>query len=167
MDRVSLLVARLNLKPHPEGGFYRETYRSTAQIPQQVFPDTFQGARSCCTAIYFLLPKGHKSHLHRIRSDEIWHHYAGAPLCIVELTAEGKAQKTMLGSIKHAKALPQHIVKAGHWFGAYTLGNGAYSLVGCTVSPGFDFADFELAGRDLIASQDTRDGDLLVSLVKS
>jgi predicted cupin superfamily sugar epimerase len=132
------LIERLALEPHPEGGFYRQTYKA---------PGTSANGRAHSTAIYFLLPAGHASRLHRIKSDEVWHFYDGDPLCIVELTPDGALQTTRLH-----REMPQHVVPAGRWFGALPEPGSEFALVGCTVAPGFDFADFELARRgDLVA----------------
>ena len=130
----------MGLKPHPEGGFFRETYRAAGRIPGKKFP----GGRSFSTAILFLLSKGCVSRLHRIKSDELWHFYAGGPLMVVELDPKtGRTRSTRLGPGK-----VQHVVKAGDWFGA-RLGAGAdYALVGCTVAPGFEFRDFEMGRRE-------------------
>ncbi len=134
------LIRLLRLKPHPEGGFFRETYRAAGRIPGRKFP----GGRSYSTAILFLLPKGRVSRLHRIKSDELWHFYSGGPLIVVELDpASGRAHRTALGGRRF-----QYVVKAGTWFGA-CLGPGAdYALVGCTVAPGFEFMDFEMGRRE-------------------
>ncbi|MBI3299217.1 MAG: cupin domain-containing protein [Elusimicrobia bacterium] len=142
------LVSAYSLAPHPEGGFYKESYRSADSFT----PAGFAGARSFSTAIYFLLPQGTRSRLHRIRADEVWHFYLGGPLSVVEITPEGNTLKTVLGpDLKGGQKL-QHVVPAGHWFGSYPEPNSQFSFVGCTVAPGFDFADFELGKRsDLLA----------------
>ena len=140
---VDALVARLGLQPHPEGGFYRETYRTS------VATTTSRGERAASTAIYFLLRRGDVSALHRIASDEVWHFHAGAPLRIVCLHARsgdeprvGRRTDLLLGLDLDAGEEPQAVVPAGTWFGARSEGD--FSLVGCTVAPGFDFADFEM-----------------------
>jgi predicted cupin superfamily sugar epimerase len=141
-------VRHLGLAAHPEGGYYREVYRSPlpAAAPWTAEP------RSVATAIYFLLEAGQFSAFHRIRSDEIWHFYAGDTLVIEGIHPDGRRQSWRLGTDIASGALPQCIVPAGVWFGATLAGEGAYALVGCTVSPGFDFADFELADcGDLLA----------------
>ncbi|MBI5202737.1 MAG: cupin domain-containing protein [Elusimicrobia bacterium] len=127
------LVRRLDLAPHPEGGFYRETYRAKESV------ETARGARPASTAILYLLPRGQVSRLHRIKSDELWHFHLGSPLKVVELAVSG-ARESVVGPDS-----PQHAVGAGTWFGAEPLGE--FALVGCTVAPGFDFADFELGER--------------------
>ena len=131
-------VLRLGLAPHPEGGFYRETYR---------------GPRDVSTAILYLLPEGAKSRLHRIASDELWHFHLGGPLELVELAPSGSAVTTILGSDLERGEVLQKAVAAGRWFGARLRPGAGWCLVGCTVAPGFDFADLQLGRRDeLIAS---------------
>ncbi len=141
------LIAQLKLEPHPEGGFYRETYRAPVLISADELAPHFKGARNFSTAIYFLIPAGKHSRLHRIRADEVWHFYGGDPLKIVEITPEGVVKETVLGLNLFQGEVPQYVVTAGNWFGATALAGKNYSLVGCTVAPGFDFADFEMADR--------------------
>lgn len=145
---VADLVARLDLKPHPEGGFYRETYRSPGVVPRAALGPAFGGDRAHATAILFLLPAGAKSRLHRIKSDELWHFHLGGPLTVASISPSGAVSETILGPDLSAGHQLQHAVPAGSWFGAYPGLGAAFSLVGCTVSPGFDFADFELGRRD-------------------
>jgi predicted cupin superfamily sugar epimerase len=147
-DEFYRLVNRLELQPHPEGGYFRETYRSAELLTS--LPERFQGPRSCSTAILFLLPHGHISTLHRIRSDEVWHFYQGSPLRVVTLSPDGTRQDYNLGSSLDAGQTFQAVVPAGHWFGAYVDAAEGGSLVGCTVAPGFDFADFEIGTRDAL-----------------
>jgi predicted cupin superfamily sugar epimerase len=141
------LVSRLDLAPHPEGGFYRETYRAAETIAHAGLPSRFHGGRAQSTAIYYLLRAGDRSKLHRIKSDEVWHFYDGDPLVIIAITPDGQLSETLLGRDFTAGQVPQHIVPAGHWFGAMPARNSRFVLAGCTVAPGFDFADFELATR--------------------
>lgn len=142
---VESLVARLGLTPHPEGGFYKETYRSAETIPGR--------ERSACTAIFYLLPAGAFSALHRIKSDELWFFHAGGPLVVAELAPDGSTRETTLGTGLSEGQTPQHRVPAGRWFGAYPAPGTEWTLVSCTVSPGFDFADFELGRRgELLAA---------------
>ncbi len=142
------MKALLNLARHPEGGWYRETYRSAEVLPANQFPERFGGERCLGTAIYFLLEQGDFSTLHRIKSDEIWHFYAGASLTVHVITGNGEHSTLKLGRDMAAGETFQAVVPAGCWFGAEVSGPGPYSLVGCTVAPGFDFADFELGERD-------------------
>jgi uncharacterized protein len=129
------VIRLLALEPHPEGGHYRETFRD---------PRTVDG-RAISTAIYFLLARGQRSHWHRIDAVEVWHHYVGAPLALSIFGADGTSV-VRLGSDVAAGDRPQAIVPAGAWQAAESL--GAWSLVGCTVAPGFEFTGFELAPRD-------------------
>jgi len=133
-------IRALDLRPHPEGGHYRETYRAAETIT----PPGFAGPRALSTAIYFLL-QGHEfSALHRLRSDELWHFHAGAPLRVVELTPAGTLGEHRLGLDVGAGERPQVTIPAGSWFGARVADSTSFALVGCTVAPGFDFADFDL-----------------------
>ncbi|MBK7669266.1 MAG: cupin domain-containing protein [Sphingobacteriaceae bacterium] len=135
-------IKTLALLPHPEGGYYKETYRSNESIELQ------QGKRNYSTAIYFLLEEGNFSAFHKIKSDELWHFYAGDILEVIEITKEGKLKITELGPNNF-----QYCVPAGNWFGSRVKKGGAFSLVGCTVAPGFDFADFEMAERTKLLIQ--------------
>ena len=136
-NRASKLIKTLGLIPHPEGGFYREVYRSatTLHSPQA------GGVRSALTDIYFLLPAGQISRLHRVRHDEIWHLYEGGPLVLVELAADSLELQEVLLAGDGESPNYRHCISGGNWQAAY--GHGDYSLVGCTVAPGFDFVDFE------------------------
>ena len=130
------IIAALDLKPHPEGGHYRQTWKA----------DTKAGERAAGTAIYFLLAEGQVSHWHRVDSAEIWHFYRGAPLEL-SLSPDGRAvRRQILGSNLEAGEAPQIIVPRDVWQSAKSL--GAWTLVGCTVSPGFEFSFFELAAPD-------------------
>lgn len=134
-------IRHLNLQPHPEGGYYKEVYRSAGSLDIPGFP----GPRQLCTSIYFLLEKGNFSAFHRIRSDEIWHFYAGDPLEVIEIDPSGKLNITTLGRDAEKGERFQYVVPAGNWFGSRVKSGSTFSLVGCTVSPGFDFSDFEMA----------------------
>ena len=132
-DPVAALVETLGLAPHPEGGWYAETWRH----------EPAGGGRAAGTAIYYLLAAGQRSHWHRVDATEIWHHYAGAPLRLAVQAGDGPAEQITLGADLAAGQRPQAIVPAGAWQSAEPA--GAWSLVGCTVSPGFEFAGFEMA----------------------
>ena len=134
------IVEILGLQPHPEGGYYRETYR---HVPPQ-------GGRGLATAIYYLLPVGEYSHWHRVDATEIWHWYGGAPLALTTSTNGHDVEAVHLGPDLLARQRPQSIVPAGAWQTAESL--GAWTLVGCTVSPAFDFAGFEMAPPDWFPS---------------
>ncbi len=128
------MIRLLKLKPHPEGGHFRETFRDERRV---------DGNRAASTAIYFLLARGECSHWHRIDAAEIWHWYAGAPLELEIAPPTGPRERIILGSDFAAGERPQAIVPAHAWQAAQSLGN--WTLVGCTVAPGFEFALFDLA----------------------
>lgn len=133
-------INHFSLLPHPEGGYYKETFRSEKSFQFEGFEEE----RSICTSIYFLLEKGQTSALHRIKSDEIWYFHDGQTLEIIEIDSNGNETITRLGKdILNGEVL-QHVVPAGIWFGARLAAHSEFCLVGCQVSPGFDFKDFEL-----------------------
>lgn len=142
-------IEQLQLAPHPEGGFFREVYRSAESIPHAALPNRFCGGRAFATSIYYLLQSGDFSAFHRIHSDETWHFYAGGPLEIVTLLGTG-AVSTILGTNVQRGEQLQYTVPSGVWFGARPCTGTRYSLLGCTVSPGFDFADFEMGDPELL-----------------
>ena len=146
------MIAQLDLARHPEGGWFRETYRSEEAVKGTALPARFTGDRSVCTAIYFLLQSGDISALHRIKSDELWHFYAGEGLTVHVITPRGEYYPLKLGSNSPAGETFQCVVPSGCWFGAEVSGEG-YSLAGCTVAPGFDFTDFEMGNRDVLLKQ--------------
>lgn len=140
---IKELISQYQLLPHPEGGYYKETYRSAENIPHTTLPEHFAGPRSFSTAIYFLLLKDLFSAFHRIQSDECWHFYDGASLHVHVLHLNGNYELIRLGRNSLEGEVYQAVVPAGAWFASESIGE--YSFVGCTVAPGFDFADFELA----------------------
>jgi predicted cupin superfamily sugar epimerase len=147
MTDAAAWIAGLHLQPHPEGGFYGETYRCHEIIARDHLPARFGGDRAVSTAIYYLLRSSDRSALHRIKSDEGWHFYDGSALTIHVLDAEGSYSTIRLGRNLAAGEVPQAVVRAGDYFGATVTEPSSYSLVGCTVAPGFDFADFEMPSR--------------------
>lgn len=145
--RVAELIATLDLRPHPEGGFYREVFRSGALVT----PADGRGPRAALTTIYFLLPNGTHSRWHQVASDEVWHLYEGGPLELLELDASGRdlARHRLAHPARGADA-PVRTIAAGMWQAARPLAD--YALVGCTVGPGFDFSDFRLLAHDAESS---------------
>ncbi len=138
------IVEALGLAPHPEGGFFRETFRAPLVVGAP------QGPRAVSTAIYFLLLGGTFSAWHRVRSDEVWHHYDGDPVELCLLAEDGELLVTRLGRDLARGERPQVVVPAGVWQAAAPSGHG-FALCGCTVAPGFDFADFDMPSRaDLV-----------------
>ena len=145
-------VENLHLSHHPEGGWFREVYRATETIPHQSLPDRFTSDRSHATAIYFLLDDTDFSALHRIKQDEVWHFYDGDTLTLHIIDAEGAYSTLALGRDVGVGERPMTVVEAGCLFGA-TIRPGTYALVGCTVSPGFDFEDFEMPERSALVER--------------
>jgi uncharacterized protein len=142
------LIRRFDLKPHPEGGFFSETYRSAGRVMRD---GESADTRSASTAIYYLLCDGAHSAWHRIRSDEVWHFYAGDPLLVHGLDENGALVTHKLGNtLTHADAVFQAVVPAGWWFAAECADPATFALVGCTVAPGFEFSEFELADVDAL-----------------
>ena len=164
---AATLISALGLVRHPEGGWYRETYRSGGEIPCGALPDCFGGPRSLCTAIYFLLERGDCSALHRIKSDELWFFHGGAALTIHLLAADGSHSAIRLGADIAAGEAFQAMVPAGTWFGAEINGAGAYALVSCTVAPGFAFADFEMGDRNRLLQQYPEHEAVITRLTRS
>lgn len=149
MHSASYWIKQLDLCPHPEGGYYKETYRSSAILAQKALSAEFNGDRACGTAIYYLLEKNDFSSFHRIASDEIWHFYAGDALEIFILNEENKTLDVIrLGNHPENGEVFQAVVPAGFWFGARPASGSRYTLAGCTVAPGFDFNDFEMGQRN-------------------
>jgi uncharacterized protein len=148
MKDAQYWIKKLQLAKHPEGGYFKETYRSGETIPAVGLPPRFDEDRAFSTAICFLLTGDDCSTLHRIKSDEMWHFYAGSELTIHVIEPTGNYGQIKLGGDRF-----QAVVPAGCWFGATVEQRQAYALVGCTVAPGFDFADFELAKRDELIAQ--------------
>ena len=143
------IIERLGLEPHPERGYYRQTYRAATIVEA----GSHDGPRAASTAIYFLISdREPATYLHRLRSDEVFHLYDGGPLEIVRLFADGSWDVARLGMNLDAGERPQVMVPAGTWFGTILTPGASHCLVGCTVAPGFEFADFELAeGPELAA----------------
>ena len=152
MNTIENLVEKLGMKPHPEGGWYVETYRSGETINRTALPKRFTGDRCFSTAIYFLVPAGVFSAFHRIRSDECWHYYEGVPLGIYVINAIGELSIIKLGKNMDEGEVFQAMVPAGCWFASMPFSEDGFSFVGCTVSPGFDFEDFELAERETLTA---------------
>lgn len=141
--RASTLIRQLDLRPHPEGGYYRELFRSD----DAVTPADGRGVRSALTTIYFLLAEGSWSRWHRVASDEVWHLYEGGPLELLQLAPDGRdLTRHLLAPIGEGAGAPVYTVPALCWQAARPL--GPYALVGCTVGPGFEFDDFRLLADD-------------------
>jgi predicted cupin superfamily sugar epimerase len=159
-------IDKLRLIAHPEGGYYRQTYRSSMILAKGALPARFTGPRSVSTAIYFLLQGDDFSAFHRLRSDELWHFYAGGPLLVHVIEEDGRYSEIQLGSDADAAQTPQAVVKAGCWFASRLRNPDSFALVGCTVAPGFDFEDFELAKRSELTRIYPQHRDLIERLTR-
>ncbi len=144
-------IDKLQLTPHVEGGAYGEVYRANLILPHSALTKTHNSDRNAMTSIYFLLQHGEFSAFHRIASDELWHRYDGGTLCIYEITPDGQLIRHLLGI--EEGAMPFVMIPAGSWFGSRVEQEDSFTLCGCTVAPGFDFADFELADRKALSAQ--------------
>jgi predicted cupin superfamily sugar epimerase len=143
------IISELQLQPHPEGGFYKETYRSGVELELH----GFQGKRQLATGIYYLVVAGHISAFHRIKQDEMWHFYKGGSLELHIIRQTGVYDKIILGNQLAQGEVPQYLVEAGDYFAACVQEGTDYALMGCTVSPGFDFRDFEMPSRAALIRQ--------------
>jgi uncharacterized protein len=153
-------IEQLNLDSHPEGGYFKETYRSVEVTT------TKAGQRSISTAIYFLLEAGNFSAFHRIKSDEAWHFYDGDPLSVYIIDQSGILEEVRLGLDLSSGQKPQAVVPANCWFASRVAVGGQFSLVGCTVAPGFDFQDFEMAERNKLIKEYPQHQSIIASLTR-
>jgi uncharacterized protein len=147
MKTAAYWIEKLGLQAYPRGGYFREMYRAAEAIPAPALPRRFSGAHAFSTAIYFLLQGDQVSPLHRLKADEIWHFYAGESLTIHLFKPDGSYEAVVLGSDPDQGQAFQVVVPAACWFGATLNQRDSYVLVGCTVAPGFEIADFESADQ--------------------
>ena len=167
MLTVDQIKSLLNLKPHPtEGGYFVETYRSDEQLSKESLPERYDGVRSLATAIYYLLTPDTFSAMHRLQTDEIFHFYLGDPVEMLQLRPDGSGVVLTLGSNIMEGMHPQVTVLRGVWQGARLRPGGSLALLGTTVSPGFDFADYESGQRAVLIDSYPRFRDLIVALTK-
>jgi uncharacterized protein len=145
-------IKKLNLQKHPEGGYYRENYRCQDIINQDKLLTRYNDSRNSSTAIYYLLLKEEFSAFHRLKSDEIFHFYSGSTLIIDMIDNKGKYYQFKLGNNPDKNEFLQLVIPHGCWFASHVSESNSYSLIGCTVSPGFDFADFSLGNREELIS---------------
>lgn len=164
MRDAAYWIDHLRLEPHPEGGYFRETHRSIESVRREHLPARFGGDRRLSTAIYFLLTGARPSRFHRLKSEEIWHFYAGCPVTVRIINSEGKLSKVRLGPDPGKDEVFQAIVHADWWFAAEADDPDGYTLVGCTVAPGFDFADFEMGDRDALLAAYPQHSETIVRL---
>ena len=166
MYSVAELVKQLELEPHPEGGYFKETYRSEGSIPLGSLSSKFDGDRNYSTGIYYLLQSEDFSSFHRIHQDEMWHFYSGDALEITMISEDGVLRSIQLGQDLGNGDVFQFTVPKQYWFAARVTIPNSYALVGCTVAPGFDFRDFELADRDELIAQFPQHQDVITSLTR-
>ena len=160
-------IKQLGLSPHPEGGHYRQTYKSDLILPKASLPQVFAGDRSASTAIYFLLEGAEFSAFHRIASDELWHFYAGSGLVVYVIDTDGNLTELLLGGSPEAGGVFQAVVPAGCWFASRVKDEAGFALVGCTVAPGFDFADFTMAERANLTQTYPQHASLISELTRA
>jgi hypothetical protein len=151
-ERIQELISTFVLLKHPEGGYFKETYRSEGIISESALPNEFNGYRNYSTGIYFLLTSDAFSAFHRIKQDEMWHFYEGSPLVVHMIDENGNYSFQKVGLDINDDQIPQFVVPKNVWFASEVLNSDSYSFVGCTVSPGFDFEDFELADQTELSS---------------
>lgn len=157
---------QLGLVAHPEGGSYIQTYKATEAISKEALDPRYPAARSTGTAIYYLLEPGTFSELHRLRSDEIFHFYLGDPVEQLQLLPDGSSRVVLIGSDLGRGQLPQLVVPKNVWQGARLVWGGSFALLGCTVSPGFEFDDYESGTRAGLARQYPSQRELIGSLTR-
>lgn len=155
-------IKNLGLETHPEGGYYKETYRSGVSMTF----DGITGDRNVSTGIYFLLTSESFSAFHRIKSDEMWHFYAGAPIGIFVILPDGVMQQISLGLDLEKGETPQAVVPANCWFASRVMAPDDYTLVGCSVAPGFDFEDFEMANRETLSKDYPQHQKIITALTR-
>ena len=166
-ERVSYLVEKLGFLPHPEGGFYKETYRSEDVLSKAGLPNRFAGDRVASTLIYYLLSGNDFSAFHRIKSDESWHYYEGtSALLVYELKPNGDYVEHRLAKGFEGEATYQTVIEAGSWFGSCLGDEEGYCLVGCGVAPGFDFEDFDMAERAALLKSFPDRGEVITKLTR-
>ena len=167
MPTVETLCALLGLVPHPiEGGFFTETYRSPDLLPGDALPARYRGARAAATAIYYLLTPETFSAMHRLGSDEIFHFYLGEPVEMLQLAPDGSHRVVVIGPDLEAGQRPQVVVPRGVWQGARLRPGGRLALLGTTVAPGFDYADYETGGRAALLASHPAARHLVTALTR-
>ena len=150
MKAAKYWIEKLNLEKHPEGGWFKEIYRSPDIIPVQGLSNDFNDSRNCSTSIYYLLEGEDFSSFHRIHSDEIWHYYAGGSAVEIISIEQGKLNNQLLGNDPDKNQQLQIVIPKNTWFAAQLVNKNSYALMGCTVAPGFHFDDFEMANEKLL-----------------
>ena len=166
MTTINDLIELLELQPHPEGGYFKETYRSSATIPKDCLPEEFNGERNHSTGIYYLLQSDDFSAFHKINQDEMWHFYSGDALELSMISEDGILSTVQIGSNLKEGQVFQFVVPNQYWFAARVLKPNSYAFLGCTVSPGFDFKDFTLATRIDLIKKFPQHSDIITALTR-
>jgi len=164
MKSAEYWIDKLGLKRHQEGGYFTESYRSDESHSSTCLPARYKSDRSFGTAIYFLLKERSFSAFHRLQSDETWHFYTGSPIEIFVLTNAGDLEHFLIGNNPEAGEVFQLTISRGQWFAARLVNQSSFGLIGCTVAPGFQFDDFELAERKKLAAKFPRHSQLICEL---
>ncbi len=164
MITVEQIISILKLAPHPEGGYFSETYRSRESIPSAALPGRYSGDRNHGTAIYYLLTPGTFSAMHRVAGDEVFHFYLGDPVEMLQLSPGGAGEIFIIGTDLIHGMKPQAVVPHGTWQGSRLVPGGEFALLGATVAPGFDFRDFELGERADLVSRYPEFSELITAL---
>ena len=167
-------IKKLGLEPHPEGGYFRQTYKSELKVTpwallSSLRPGTIPSIgrpRAASTAIYFLLEGENFSAFHRLKSDEMWHFYAGSPLMVHVIDPSGKYSSTLLGSDAEAGQVFHAIVPAGCWFASHVADWKGWTLVGCTVAPGFEYEDFEMGKAEELVKEYPKNREIINRLTR-
>lgn len=160
------LIETLQLQPHPEGGYFKETYRSETEIGSDSLSENYEGSRNTSTAIYFLLTSDQFSAFHKIEQDELWHFHLGSTIELHTLSPEGIHKTHRIGNELIAGDQLQLTVPGNHWFAARALGDDAWALVSCTVAPGFDFRDFILAKQADLSALFPQHSDVIAAFTR-
>ena len=166
MDKITEIIKAFKMSKHPEGGYFSEVFRSKELHKKESLPSRYKSDRHHYSSIYFLLKKNNFSAFHKLKTDEIWHFYSGSRLLIYIIESKDKITKIKLGSDHKSEDKFQALVKNGKWFAAEVEDNKSYSLVGCTLSPGFDFEDFELGDRIKLTKQFPEHKDIIERLTR-
>lgn len=156
----------LHLIPHPEGGSYIQSYKAAERVPTGVLGNRYDGPRASSTAIYYLLEPGTFSEMHRLRSDEIFHFYLGDAIEMLQLWPDGSSRVVQLGPDLAGGQRPQVIVPRNVWQGSRLIAGGHFALLGCTVAPGFEFADYESGRRDDLSAAYPEQRDMIDVLTR-
>ncbi|MGE7780431.1 cupin domain-containing protein [Peribacillus sp. NPDC097264] len=164
MNDANYYVTKLGMEPHPEGGFYKRTFESKEQTSNQELSVEFEGKRKLYTSIFFLLGSNDISHLHRLKSDELWYYHAGSPLTIHVIDEKGDYKESKLGINLDEGEVPQVLVPKNSIFGSSVMDEDTFSLVGCMVSPGFEFQDFELFTQEELLSKYPQHREVIMKL---